>query len=269
MPSDQILVDPKWLEVRSTDPVTLIDARAAADYWTGHLEGARHLDPFPFHFYDTSPKGIEEFGQQIEWIFSALGITGSETVICYEDDSGMRSARAFWMLEYAGHPSVRILDGGIRALSTPLEREAQPVTPTKFGLNRHADTLATVDQVLHRLGKADTQIFDVRSDAEYFGENVRARYGGAIPGALHLDWAQCLDPGGRFKSAAELRDQFARLGLDQNREIITYCQGGYRAAHTYVGLKLAGYHHVRNYLGSWGEWGNRDDLPIEHPRRPK
>jgi thiosulfate/3-mercaptopyruvate sulfurtransferase len=269
MQSDQILVDAKWLGVQRPGGVMLIDTRAAGDYWAGHLKGARHFDPFPFHFHDTSPKGIEEFEQQIEWIFSALGITGSETIVCYENDSGMRAARAFWMLEYAGHPSVRILDGGIKSASTALEHEVQPVAPTKFRVSRRAAALATVDQVLRRLGGADTQIFDVRSDAEYFGENVRARYAGAIPGALHLDWVQCLDSAGRFKSTGELRDQFARLGLDQSREIIPYCQGGYRSAHTYVALKLAGYHRVRNYLASWGEWGNREDLPIEHPRRPK
>jgi len=269
MQSNQILVDANWLAAHLAQGVTLIDTRGADDYWTGHLAGARHFDPFPFHFYDTSPKGIKEFEQQIEWIISALGISGSETVVFYENGSGMRAARAFWMLEHLGHPSVRILDGGIVSANASLEQCAQSITPVKFKLTPRTDTIATVDQILRKVGTADTQIFDVRSDAEYFGENVRARYGGAIPGALHLEWTESIDSSGAFKAPDKLRDQFVRLGLDRGREVITYCQGGYRSAHSYVALRLAGFERVRNYLASWGEWGNREDLPIEHPKRPK
>jgi thiosulfate/3-mercaptopyruvate sulfurtransferase len=270
MQSNQILVDANFLAAHRAQALTLIDTREAHDYWTGHLAGALHFDPFPFHFYDTSPKGTKEFEQQIEWIFSALGITGSETVVFYEKGSGMRAARAFWMLEYLGHPSVRILDGGIESVNHPsLELRAGSVTPVKFKVTPRADTIATVDQVLRKLGTADAQIFDVRSDAEYFGENVRARHGGAIPGALHLEWTESIDSSGAFKAPDRLHDQFVRLGLDRDREVITYCQGGYRSAHSYVALRLAGFERVRNYLASWGEWGNREDLPIEHPKRSK
>ncbi|MBV8056934.1 MAG: sulfurtransferase, partial [Deltaproteobacteria bacterium] len=102
---------------------------------------------------------------------------------------------------------------------------------------------------------------------EYFGERVRAQRGGAIPGAIHRDWRQALDESGAFKPVAQLRAEFERMGLRPEREIIPYCQGGYRSAHAYYALRLAGYPRVRNYLGSWGEWGNREDLPIEKPTR--
>jgi len=111
------------------------------------------------------------------------------------------------------------------------------------------------------------QIFDVRSDAEYFSERVRAKHGGAIPGAVHQDWTAAIAADGTVKSPAELRAQFEAIGLDPANEIVPYCQGGYRAAHAYLALKIAGYPRVKNYLGSWAEWGNRDDLPREHPRR--
>ncbi len=129
------------------------------------------------------------------------------------------------------------------------------------------EILATYERVWERLGNPGVRIFDVRSEAEYYGENVRARRGGAIPGAIIRDWVLNLGADGRFKSAAELKAAFAQLGFSPDQEIVTYCQGGYRAAHAYYALRLAGFNQVSNYLGSWAEWGNREELPIETPRR--
>jgi thiosulfate/3-mercaptopyruvate sulfurtransferase len=267
---NQFLVDAGWMAQNAwRDDVILIDTRAPKDFWAGHLERARHLDPFPFHYYDTSPKAIGEFTAQSEWIFSTLGISGRETVVFYENDAGMRAARGAWILEYLGHPSVRILDGGLKALpDARLTAAAAAMTPYPFKSAVRPEVLATYQQVLDGLGDSRVGIFDVRSEAEYYGENVRARRGGAIPGAINRDWALNLDASGHFKSAAELKQIFAELGFSPGQDIITYCQGGYRAAHTYYALRLAGFARVRNYLGSWGEWGNREDLPIATPRRP-
>ena len=265
----EFLVDARWLAAHHGDPqVILVDTRPPADYWAGHLEGARHFDPFPFHHSDTSEGGLREFNGQLAWIFSALGITGNETVVFYENDSGMRATRGAWALDYMGHRAVRILDGGLKqAGGERLVTAAAPILPTNFAGAPRAEAIASYGYIVGHIGHPDAQIFDVRTDEEYYGERVRARHGGAIPGAIHRDWAHNLGPGGAFKPAAQLRDEFEQLGLDPGREIIPYCQGGYRSANAYIALRAAGFTRVRNYLGSWGEWGNHDDLPIERPRR--
>jgi len=269
LPAEQILVDARWLAGHRGDAnLILVDTRAPIDYWAGHLEGARHFDPFPFHHSDTAEPALREFRGQLEWIFSALGVTANSIVVFYENDSGMRATRGAWALDYMGHPAVRILDGGLKCANDGnLVTTAIPHAQSNFTGAVRENVIASRGYIVEHLGRPDVQIFDVRSDEEYFGERVRAKHAGAVPGSIHRDWTHNLTVDGRFKPTAQLRKEFERLGLDSHSEIIPYCQGGYRSANAYVALRIAGYARVRNYLGSWGEWGNRDDLPMEHPRR--
>src|SRR5262249_18282713 len=137
--------------------------------------------------------------------------------------------------------------------------------PTTWTGSRDAQRLATWRDLRDYLGQPGTAIIDARSAGEFCGIEVRAARGGAIPGAVHLEWTRNLKPDGTFKSPAELGEMYEQAGVRPDKEVVAYCQGGYRAAHTYLALRLSGYPRVRNYIGSWKEWGDRTDLPIEHP----
>jgi thiosulfate/3-mercaptopyruvate sulfurtransferase len=188
--------------------------------------------------------------------------------VVYDEQSGIRAARAFWFLEYFGHPSVRLLDGGFQAWTSsglPVETSAAPAPKSDWTGTREAGTLATWREVREAIGRPDAVVLDTRTDGEHAGTTVRAKRGGAVPGAVHIEWVRNLSGSGDFKPAAELKQMYEDAGVTPDREVITYCQGGYRAAHSYLALRLLGYPRIRMYVGSWKEWGDREDLPIEVP----
>ena len=267
-----LLITPKALAAaidRGEAPL-IIDLRPAEVFAAGHVPEAVHLDLWGVSLIDTDEAPLRAFMWMIGHLFGLRGVTQDRPVVVYEGDSGMRAARAFWFLEYLGHPNVRVLDGGFTAWTRAhLKVTTDLVAPSPSSWHGTADPskLATWRHVRDRLGHAGTAILDTRSDEEYYGEAVRAKRAGAIPGAVHLEWKHNLEPDGTFKSAIDLAAMYHAVGITPDREIVTYCQGGYRAAHAYLALRLIGFPHVRNYTGSWKEWGDRDDVPVEVTKR--
>lgn len=265
----QPLTTPAELKGKLGNPqLCLIDTRPAEAFAQGHIPGSIHLDLFGLSLIDTSPAPLKAFLWMIHHLFETRGVSREKEVVLYEETSGMRGARGFWFLEYFGHPSARVLDGGIRAwreAGYPVTTDVVSPRAASFAAAERRDLLATAEDVLRGIEKATVRLLDTRSDDEYMGRNVRAARGGAIPGAVHLEWTQNLDASGKYKPAAELRQMYQNVGITPDKEIIPYCQGGYRSAHTYLALRLLGFPRIRNYLGSWKEWGDRLDLPIEKP----
>ena len=249
-------------------PLLTIDLRPAEAFAVGHLPGAVHLDLFGLSLIDTDPAPLEAFLWMIAHLLTSRGVSADTTVVVYDEKSGMRAARAFWFLEFFGHQDARVLDGGFGAWQAKgLPTQTAATTPEKsdWVVGRADERLATWYDVKSRLGNEDAVILDTRSDGEYRGIHVRAKRGGAVPGAVHIEWTRNLTEDGGFKGASELRTMYESAGVTPNKEVISYCQGGYRAAHSYLALRLLGYPRVRNYIGSWKEWGDREDLPIEVP----
>ena len=265
----ELLTTPEELKTKLGSPIlSLIDTRPAEQFAQGHIPGAIHFDLFGLSLVDTSPAPLKAFTSMISHLFELRGVDQQREVVFYENDSGMRAARGLWFLEYFGHSNVRVLDGGIQAWRQsgyPVTTETTAPVPVQLKTEKRGEVLATADDVFNSLDQKSTCIVDTRSDDEYMGRNIRAARGGAIPGAVHLEWTRNLDPRGRFKSSGELRQMYHNLSVTPDKQVTTYCQGGYRGAHSYLALRLLGYPKVRNYLGSWREWGDRLDLPIEKP----
>ena len=240
----------------------IIDSRSYKEYSRGHIPGAVNLDLFAFHWFDTSEKGITSFNEQMRKILSFAGIDENKKIIFYDNVSGMLAARGVWLCLYFSHHDVYMLDGGLKkwaADNFELETKSNPFSPSNLKSPIDSAIIIGFDDLRDNLGKAI--IIDARSPDEFNGVVSRAAREGHIPSAINLDWVQNLDKVGTLKSDKELLSLYQ---FEKNSNIITYCQGAYRAANSFLALKKLGFKNVKVYLGSWGEWGNRLDLPVEN-----
>lgn len=263
------LVTASWLaQLGSSPDVIVIDARAPDSYAQGHIPGAVNLP-----WQSLATRSSEELetgpwrGRAVEQ-FGALGIGPQSIVVSYDDSGNIFSARVRWALKHLGHERAVMLDGGLTAwtkLGKALTTETTTLATTTYTGATDPERLATAQYIVGRLGDPGVQILDVRPLAMYTGEDPGSfKRSGHIPTALHLDWANNVEAESprSFKSLAEMQALYDGIGLDRNKEIIVYCNGGVWSANTLFVLEMLGYPRVRLYSASWTEWGNRDDLPI-------
>ncbi|MDH5658593.1 MAG: sulfurtransferase [Nitrosopumilus sp.] len=244
------------------DPdVIIVDTRSFKEYSAGHIPGSVHLDLFAFHWTDTTKLGIATFNVQTQHLLSFLGVTQEKKVIFYDDFSGMLAARGVWLLMYFSHENTLMLDGGItkwKKENLPLETKLNGFTPSKFTGKINPQIISGFEHIKNNIDKIT--ILDVRSTGEFDGSVIRAARSGHIPNAINIDWNQNIDEDGTFKNDEQLSKIYR---FPKDSEIVVYCQGAYRATNSFLVLKKLGFKNIRVYLGSWGEWGNKIELPVE------
>ena len=248
-------------KIYQDNSVLILDARSYKDYSAGHIPGAVSLDLFSFHWADTSQKGLISFGEHMRKILSYAGVDENKKIIFYDNTSGMLASRGVWMCLYFSHPDVQLLDGGISKWTgenLPTVTEFTIYKPSNLATQIDPSIIIGFEELNENIGKVT--IIDARSPDEFDGTTPRAARGGHIPTAKNIDWNNNLDGSGKLKPDEELKSLYQ---IDKDTPIVTYCQGAYRAANSYLSLKKLGFKNVKVYLGSWGEWGNNLELPIE------
>jgi thiosulfate/3-mercaptopyruvate sulfurtransferase len=279
MRREDLLVSTAWLAANLENPkVRVVDCRYYFDgrvgkdeYDRGHLPGAVHLDWSTELSEQANPLVFKVASAgKVKQVMESIGVGDDTILVGYDDEGGHFVSRVWLVLNVYGRGSqVRILEGGIvkwLAEGRPLSTEPAVPRDVTFAPGR-PDTsfLVTAEQVLEASSEPNTRIVDVRRWTEYTGEEVRARRGGRIPGANWVFWQGNLDWDGdrAFVPTEQIRERYRQAGISPDQRIITYCQGAVRAAHSALSLMMAGYPNVQVYDGSWEEWGEREDLPIE------
>jgi thiosulfate/3-mercaptopyruvate sulfurtransferase len=242
----------------------IVDTRSFDEYSKGHIPSAVNIDLMQYHWNDTSKSGIKNFNVQMQKLLSTLGLNPKTLLVFYDNISGPSASRGVWLSLYFSHNKVVILNGGLNAWikeNKPIETQPERLKYNRIENKINQEILADVKTISKILkNKMEIQIIDSRSPKEYSGEYIRAVRGGHIPSAINIDWNENIT-NDKFKTEDTLRKIYSEFS--KNKEIITYCQGGYRAANTFIILRQLGFKKVKMYLGSWNEWGNDERLPIE------
>jgi thiosulfate/3-mercaptopyruvate sulfurtransferase len=271
-----ILVTTEWAAQHRTDPnVRLVEVDVDTNaYDAGHIPGAvgwnwkTQLQQHPVRDIPTK--------QEWEALLSDAGISNDTTVALYGDNNNWFAAYAYWLFKLYGHNDVRLIDGGRKKWldeGRETTTEAPQVNATQYRAQEPDPAIrATRDQVAGKLGATEAALVDVRSPGEYSGqllapENLPqegAQRGGHIPGAANIPWSSAVAEDATFKPVEQLRELYAGKGVTSDKETVAYCRIGERSAHTWFVLhEILGYNNVRNYDGSWTEWGSLIGAPIE------
>lgn len=267
-PNARLLVDAEWVAAHGGDGgVRLLDVRSLGEYQQGHIPGAVHFDVAQVRIERDGVRGMLPTPEALDAIFGRHGIGRKTTVVLYDAKGGLWASRVFFALEYMGHPDARLLNGGWLAWvgeRRPVSRAAPRVTSVVYRGRPDPAKVADAAWIVAHLDDPAVKPLDTRSPGEYAGKDVRSARGGHIPGAVNVNWIENVSgPSMAFKSAEELRALYTKAGVTPDKEVVPYCQTHMRGSHSYFALRLLGYGKLRGYDGSWQEWGNRDDLPVE------
>jgi thiosulfate/3-mercaptopyruvate sulfurtransferase len=273
----EALVETEWVAQHLDDPnIRIVESdEDVLLYDLGHIPGAVKID----WVSDLNDPVIRDYlnKKEFEQLMREKGIANDTTVVFYGDKNNWWATYAFWVFQLFGHTNAKIMNGGRTKWideGRPFSTDVPQYPPTNYVAKERSDEeiRAFRDQVLQALAREGVALVDVRSPDEYTGKKLHmpeypqegALRGGHIPGAQNIPWATAVNEDGTFKSRAELERIYGEKGITPDKDLVAYCRIGERSSHTWFVLKyLLGYDKVRNYDGSWTEWGNSVGVPIE------
>jgi thiosulfate/3-mercaptopyruvate sulfurtransferase len=261
-----LIIEPDELEpLLNQDNLLIIDLCNPNLYAQAHVPGAVHVSPQKMVSGIQPAAGKLPSVEQLNDLFSAIGYTGKEHIVVYDDEGGGWAGRFIWTLDVIGHKKYSYLNGGAHAWlkeKHPTESTVNQPQPSQVSVTIDHSVIASKEFIIESLSDETTVVWDARSAAEYRGEKVFAQRGGHIPGAINFEWTLAMDHDKHLRIRSDMSEVLQQLGITQNKNIITHCQSHHRSGFTYLVAKSLGY-SVQAYDGSWSEWGNDPDTPIE------
>ena len=253
----------------NSENLLILDLSAPERYQQGHIPGAIPVPAAALLRGEGAVPNLIPTAEQLSTLFSAIGLTQERHVVVYDDQMGPLAGRMIWTLHSAGFHNCSMLDGQLPAwlaAGLPLEMQSNTPQPAPVEVHLSDERLADIPYILAHLDSPDHIILDVRSAEEFSGEKViNARKGGHIPGAVNYEWTRAMisPQDWRLRPAEEILSELEALGVTKDKTIITHCQTHRRSGLSYLFTKQLGFDKVRCYDGSWFEWGNQDDTPVE------
>ncbi len=265
-----LVIEPADLERHLQNPELLIvDLSRHTQYVQTHIPGAVFLDYSQLTGMKKPVMGLLPDSGQLSRALSAAGFSENRHVVAYDEEGGGKAARLIWTLHAIGHFKTSLLNGGLISWykeNHPLSSDPSRLTQGDYRAEyKNMSVVADAEYIMQHLDDGDTGLLDARSTEEYNGTKRYAERAGHIPGARHFEWTRGMDAASNYRllPAEALKTQLADLQLTEDMEIIVYCQTHHRSAFSYLMLKYLGFERVRGYHGSWSDWGNRDDTPVE------
>ena len=267
--ASKLIIEPEELEQQLHEPaVVIVDLCKEKQYRKAHIPGAHFVNYADIIRIDKPVMGLLPYDEPFSRLLSSIGITADTHVVAYDDEGGGCASRFIWTSHVFGHNNTSLLNGGLHSWANEghlLTREIPEKNTTDYSVTNTGKYTADRAHILQHLEDGRTCLLDARSLDEYTGKKKYANRGGHIPGAKRYEWTDAMD---RFNNlrllpADTIQQQLDQLGITKDREVIVYCQTHHRSAFSYVMLRALGYEDVRGYPGSWSEWGNRDDTPVE------